>query len=269
MLINQEKVSQRRACKLVNLHRSVGRYSLRREDNQLRERIITHAHQRKRFGYRRIHILLKREGLKVNHKRVYRLYTESCLKVLKRGGRKRALGNRSPLQKLDKPNARWSLDFVSDALSNGRRIRILTIVDDFTRECLKLVTDTSLNGVRVARELSEIIQQRGAPEAILSDNGTEFTSHSILKWSQENEINWQYIQPGKPMQNGYIESFNGKLRDECLNENWFLNLQEAKQTIEKWRLDYNQERPHTSLKGLSPQQFLNSLNEQNESKMIA
>ena len=269
-VIDNHKLSQRRACQLISLHRSVGRYIGRNnEEGLLKERIIAHAHQRKRFGYRRILILLKKEGLKVNHKRVYRLYKESGLKVLKRGGRKRALGSRSVLKILEKPNVRWSLDFVSDALANGRRIRILTIVDAYTRECLKMVADTSLNGVRVARELSCLIKEKGNPEAILSDNGTEFTSHAILRWAQENEVDWQYIQPGKPMQNGYIESFNGKLRDECLNENWFLSLEEAKQIIEKWRMDYNLVRPHTSLNGLSPQQFLNGLNAQNEGKLIA
>lgn len=269
-VMDQHIVSQRKACRLVNLNRSVGRYISRsHEEGLLKERIIAHAHQRKRFGYRRILILLKKEGLKVNHKRVYRLYKESGLKVLKRGGRKRALGSRFSLQILEKPNARWSLDFVSDSLANSRRIRILTIVDAYTRECLKMVVDTSLNGVRVARELSCLIKEKGHPETILSDNGTEFTSHAILRWSQENQIDWQYIEPGKPMQNGHIESFNGKLRDECLNENLFLSLGEAKQMIETWRLDYNVVRPHTSLNGLSPQQFLNGLNAQNEGKLIA
>jgi putative transposase len=256
LLIEKCGFSQRRACHLLNLHRSVGRcQSLRQEDSLLKEKIISFAHERKRFGYRRIHILLRKEGERVNHKKVYRLYCELGLKVLKRGGRKRALGSRQPFAPLAEQNARWSLDFVSDALANGRRIRILTIVDDFTRECLKMVVDTSLNGKRVARELSDVIAKKGSPKAILSDNGTEFTSHAILKWSQEQRIDWQYIQPGKPMQNGYIESFNGKLRDECLNENWFLNLQNARQIIEKWRLDYNLIRPHTSLKGLSPHNF--------------
>lgn len=269
-IMKQHQISQRRACRLINLHRSVGRYHIKKSrDNDLKERIIFFAHQRKRFGYRRIHILLKKEGIIVNHKKVYRLYKESGLKVLKRGSRKRALGSRVPLQASKAPNARWSLDFVSDSLSIGRRIRILTIVDDFTRECLKMVVDTSLSGARVARELSELIFERGVPQAILSDNGTEFTSHAILKWSQEKGVEWQYIQPGKPMQNGYIESFNGKLRDECLNEHWFLSLKEAQNTIEKWRQDYNLERPHTSLNGLSPQQFLDSINEQKENKLTA
>lgn len=266
----ERKVSQRRACQLVSLHRSVGRYKvLDQKDKPLKEKIVSLAHERKRFGYRRIHIMLKKEGLKVNHKRVYRLYTESGLKVRKRGGRKRALGSRLPIKQLNSPNERWSLDFVSDALADGRRIRILTIVDDFSRECLKMVVDTSLSGKRVIRELSSLVADKGLPKAIVSDNGTEFTSHAVLKWAQEMSVEWQYIQPGKPMQNGYIESFNGKLRDECLNEHWFIRLTEAKVIIEKWRYDYNHARPHSSLKGLTPQQFLDCLNEQKENKLVA
>jgi putative transposase len=270
MIMEKCELSQRRACCLVNLHRSVGRYKiLSQEDGLLRGKIISLAHERKRFGYRRIHLLLKQEGLKVNHKRVYRLYRESGLKVIKRGGRKRALGSRLPIASLSMPNERWSLDFVSDALADGRRIRILTIVDDFTRECLKMVVDTSLSGKRVTRELSSLISVKGTPKAIVSDNGTEFTSNAVLKWSHDTGVNWQYIQPGKPMQNGYIESFNGKLRDECLNESWFLSLTEAKEIIERWRHDYNQLRPHTSLKGLSPQRFLDCLNENKEGNLVA
>jgi putative transposase len=170
---------------------------------------------------------------------------------------------------LGKINQRWSLDFVSDALADGRRLRILTIVDDFTRECLKMVVATSISGARVARELSDLLVKRGIPDTILSDNGTEFTSNAILKWSHENQISWAYIQPGKPMQNGYIESFNGKLRDECLNENWFLSLQEARQIIESWREDYNRHRPHTSLQGLSPEQFAMSLKLSNNAQKSA
>lgn len=251
------------------LHRSVGRYEKIQKDDQLKEKIISYAHQRKRFGYRRIHLLLKLDGIKANHKRVYRLYKASGLKVLKRGGRKRALGSRMSAKTLEKPNERWSLDFVSDSLANGRRIRILTIVDEYTRECLKMVVDTSLNGFRVTRELAELIEAKGYPQSIVSDNGTEFTSQAVLKFAQEEKIAWHFIQPGKPMQNAYIESFNGKLRDECLNENWFSSLEEARQIIERWRDDYNYIRPHTSLKGLSPKQFLNSLKEQNNDKLVA
>lgn len=255
--------SQRRSCRLLAFDRSVGRYERKlKNDEQLKSKIISIAHERKRFGYRRIHIMLQREGYKANHKKVYRLYKEAGLKVRHRGGRKRALGSRVVLQSLEKANQRWSLDFVSDSLADGRRIRILTVVDDYTRESLKMVVDTSINGVRVARELSELIEQRGRPECILSDNGTEFTSHAILRWSSSHQIAWKYIQPGKPMQNGYIESFNGKLRDECLNENWFLNIWQAREIVENWRRDYNRNRPHTSLGGLSPEQFVATLKTQ-------
>ena len=179
------------------------------------------------------------------------------------------MGSRIPLAILDKPNQKWSLDFVSDALADGRRLRILTIVDDFTRECLKMVVDTSISGIRVTRELSDLIAKRGSPNGILSDNGTEFTSNAILKWSHENQISGRYIHPGKSMQNGYIESFNGKLRDECLNENWFLNLKDAQNIIESWRWDYNEHRPHTSLKGLSPDQFARNVQVNNHAKLSA
>lgn len=268
-LIFNHGISQRRACRLLAFDRSVGRYKHKMtNDTETKAKIISIANERRRFGYRRICILLKREGLKINHKKVYRLYKEVGLKIKKRGGRKRALGSRIVPEELCKPNQRWSLDFVSDALANGRRLRILTIVDDFTRESLKMVVDTSINGVRVARELTELMEIRGRPESILSDNGTEFTSNAILKWSWDNKIGWKYIQPGKPMQNGYIESFNGKLRDECLNENWFLSIKDARSIIEKWREDYNGYRPHTSLKGLSPEQFARNLKE-NSKKLIA
>jgi putative transposase len=262
--------SQRRSCRLLAFDRSVGRYKRKlKNDEQLKNKIISIAHERKRFGYRRIHIMLEREGHKVNHKKVYRLYKETGLKVRRRSGRKRALGSRVVSQPLEKANQRWSLDFVSDSLADGRRLRILTVVDDFTRESLKMVVDTSINGARAVRELSDLIAQRGRPECILSDNGTEFTSHAILRWSSSNHIAWKYIQPGKPMQNGYIESFNGKLRDECLNESWFLNIWHARRIVENWRQDYNKNRPHTSLGGLSPEQFVANLKVQSNKKLIA
>lgn len=269
-LMVNHSLSQRRACRLLAFDRSVGRYKHKKKnDAEMQAKIISIAHERRRFGYRRIGILLKREGIKINHKKVYRLYKEAGLKVRKRGGRKRALGSRILPEVLFKPNQRWSLDFVSDALANGRRLRILTIVDDFTRENLKMVVDTSINGARVARELSELIETKGKPKCILSDNGTEFTSNVILKWAWDKKIGWKYIQPGKPMQNGYIESFNGKLRDECLNENWFINIKEARSIIEKWRLDYNGYRPHTSLNGLSPDQFARNFKSEDVNKLIA
>jgi putative transposase len=197
-------------------------------------------------------MLLKREGMQINHKKLFRIYQRLGLKVLKRGGRKRALGQRVVPMPLTRINQEWSLDFVHDALANGRRIRLLTIVDDFTRESLKIVVDTSLNGHRVRDELEKIIEDRGMPDRILSDNGTEFTSTAILKWCHEKGVKWDYIQPGKPYQNGYIESFNGKIRDECLNENLFISLQEAKRLVEEWREEYNERRPHSSLGGKTP-----------------
>ena len=175
--------------------------------------------------------------------------------VRRRGGRKRALGTRAPLLLPHRRNQRWSLDFVADALADGRRFRILAVVDDFSRECLALVVDTSLSGVRVARELDRIVALRGRPRTVVSDNGTELTSNAILRWQEERSVGWHYIAPGKPMQNGFVESFNGRLRDECLNEHLFAGLAEARRIIADWRSDYNTVRPHTSLDGLTPNEF--------------
>lgn len=245
--------SQRKACQLVGANRASIRYeSHRPEEGLLKEKITTIAHEKRRYGYRRIHMLLKRQGININHKKLFRIYKQLGLKVLKRGGRKRALGTRVVAMALTRANQEWSLDFVHDVLANGRRIRMLTIVDDFTRESIKITVETSLNGRRVCEELEQVIETRGKPDRILSDNGTEFTSTALLKWCQEQGIRWDYIQPGKPYQNGYIESFNGKLRDECLNENIFVNLQEAKRLVEAWREEYNERRPHSSLKGKTP-----------------
>jgi putative transposase len=202
-----------------------------------------------------LHILLAREGLLLNHKRLFRLYREERLGVRKRGGRKRALGTRAPIALPQGPNQRWSLDFISDALANGRRFRVLAVVDDFTRECLGLVVDTSLSGMRVARELDIMVERRGRPIMIVSDNGTELTSHAILRWQEERSVLWHYIAPGKPQQNGFVESFNGRFRDECLNEHLFGSLVTARRLIEGWRVDYNTQRPHTSLNGLTPTAF--------------
>jgi putative transposase len=248
--------SQRRACGLVGLHAKTYRYASKRtSDEDLRATLRELASQRRRFGYRRLGLLLARQGVRINHKKLYRLYREERLSVRKRGGRKRALGTRAPMAIPQDRNLRWSLDFVMDTLANGRRFRILTLVDDFTRECLGLVVDTSLTGPRVVRELDRIIEHRGSPCMIVSDNGTELTSNAILTWQQTTGIDWHYIAPGKPMQNGFVESFNGRLRDECLNEHMFSSLAEARQIIEAWRIDYNTNRPHTSLNGLTPSEF--------------
>jgi putative transposase len=254
--INEKGYSQRRACRLVGLQPKTYRYaSTRPDDGPLRVRLKELASQRRRFGYRRLGLLLARQGIRINRKKLYRLYKEERLTVRKRGGRKRALGTRAPISIPQDQNLRWSLDFVMDTLVSGRRFRVLTLVDDFTRECLTLVADTSLTSLRVLRELDRVIEIRGCPRMIVSDNGTEFTSNAMLAWQEENEIEWHYIAPGKPMQNGFVESFNGRLRDECLNEHLFGNLNEARQLIEEWRIDYNTNRPHTSLNGLTPIEF--------------
>ena len=212
-------LSQRRACAILAVDRASMRYVRRRSDDaELRERLRAIAAERRRFGYRRLGIMLAREGLAMNHKKLLRLYREEGLRVRRRAGRKRAMGTRAPMALPQGANQRWSLNFVSDALADGRRFRVLVVVDDFTRECLALVADTSLSGVRVARELDALIAERGRPLMIVSDNGTELTSVAILRWAQDRQVEWHYIAPGKPQQNGYVESFNGRLRDECLNE---------------------------------------------------
>jgi putative transposase len=222
-------MSERRACKAIGCCRMTVRYeSTRPDDRDLRERMKAIAHERRRFGYRRVHILLKREGYMVNHKKLFRLYREEKLAVRRRGGRKRAIGTRAPMMIPLAPNERWSLDFVSDQLTDGRRFRILAIVDDCTRECLALVADTSLSGFRVARELDRLIIERGRPKMIVSDNGSELTSNAILAWADQSRVAWHYIAPGKPMQNAFIESFNGRLRDELLNETLFTPLAQAR-----------------------------------------
>ena len=259
-LMENHKLSERRACKLVGVFRATVRYrSQKPDESALVEKIKRIAYEKKRFGYRRIHMMLKREKLIVNHKKVYRIYKACGLKVLKRGGRKRSLGIRGTAFKATRVNQKWSLDFVHDILVDGRKIRLLTIIDEFTRECLQITVDTSLSGRRVSQELEQLIEQRGKPEMITSDNGTEFTSNVILRWCSDQGVNWHYIQPGKPYQNGNVESFNGKLRDECLNENIFLSLREAQQIVEKWKYNYNFKRPHSALQGRTPGEMASHL----------
>ena len=249
-------VSQRRACDVLKVDRSSVRYmSTRPDDADLREAMKKVASERRRFGYRRIHVMLERQGIVMNQKKLRRLYREEKLQVRKRGSRKRALGTRRPMLVPDRSNERWSLDFVSDAFTDGRRFRVLAVVDDYSRECLALVADTSLSGLRVTRELTQLIEHRGKPDTIVSDNGTELTSMAVLKWCQETGIEWHYIQPGKPMQNGFVESFNGSFRDECLNETLFTSLDEARGKIKEWKEDYNQNRPHSSLGNLTPNEY--------------
>ena len=246
-------ISQRRACSPLGADRTSVRYRHRRPDDApVRARLRELAAERRRFGYRRLGILLEREGIRPNHKRLRRLYAEEKPQVRRRGGRKRALGARAPLALPQAPNQRWSLDFVSDALADGRRFRVLAVVDDFSRECLAPVADTSLPGARVARELDSAVAVRGRPLTRVSDNGTELTSMAVLAWSQERRVGWHYIAPGKPQQNAFVESFIGRLRDECLNETLFTSLAHASAALAKWRADHNHVRPHSAHGGATP-----------------
>ncbi len=218
------EVSQRRACGLMEMHRGTCRYRRRRaEDGPMRVRLRELAEDRRRFGYRRLQVLLVREGWRVNHKRMYRLYVEEKLGLRRKRGRKRS-SVRQPLAKTRAANQVWSVDFMTDALSSGRKFRTLNIVDDYTREALAIEVDTSLGGGRVVRVLEELKARRGLPRQIRSDNGPEFVSRTVDQWAYEQGLQWHTIQPGRPMENGYVESFNGRFRDECLNENWFTDL---------------------------------------------
>jgi putative transposase len=217
-LKEQFQMSERRACEVVAADRKMVRYQSRRPpETELRARLRELANERRRFGYRRLFIMLRREGEPSGITRIYRLYREEGLGVRRRKARRRAVGARAPILVEARPNARWSLDFVHDQMANGRRFRVLNITDDVTHECLGAIPDTSISGHRVARELTAIIARRGKPGMIVSDNGTELTSHAIFAWAKDYRIDWHYIAPGKPMQNGYVESFNGKMRDELLN----------------------------------------------------
>jgi transposase InsO family protein len=265
-------MSERRACRAVGADRKSVRYrSTRPDDADLRERLRALAAERRRFGYRRLHILLRRDGVLVNRKKTQRLYTEEGLTVRKRRSRRRAVGARAAPPVLALPNQRWSLELppcgrclrpVHDQMASGRRFRVLNIVDDVTRECLAAVPDTSISGRRVVRELTELITHRGKPGMIVSDNGTELTCNAVLAWCGEAGINWHYIAPGKPMQNGYAESFNGRMRDEFLNETLFLSLHHARTAIAAWAQDYNQQRPHSALGYATPAAFAAELNKQ-------
>jgi putative transposase len=252
----QFELSERRACRLIQAQRSSVRYRLRRgSDEALRQRLRELADERHRFGYLRLHVLLGREGWRVNHKRVYRIYREEGLAVRRRKRKGRAGLVRQPLAMPERVNQGWSMDFLHDTLASGRRIRILTIEDIYTREVLAAEVDHSLGGMRVMRVLERQRELGRKPEWIVSDNGGEFTSRVVDQWAYGHGVRLAHIEPGKPQQNGYQESFQGKLRDECLNEHWFTTLADAREKIEAWRVDYNTERPHSSLGYRTPQEF--------------
>ena len=246
-----------RSCGLIGISRSLYQYeSKRTDDAPLKERLTALAGQKRRYGYRRLHVLLLREGWLLNWKRTYRVYREAGLMVRRRK-RKRIAG----IERQDKvmttgPNQSWSMDFVSDGFVDGRRLRCLNIVDDFTKECLAIEVDTSLPGRRVVSVLERLAEMRGLPRSITVDNGPEFISKALDAWAYEQRLTLRFIEPGKPQQNAYIESFNGKFRDECLNEHWFLSMRHARAVIADWRMEYNEERPHSALDYQTPKEFV-------------
>lgn len=248
ILVERHEMSERRACSVIGADRTSVRYLGQRPDDQdLRDRLRALASERRRSGYRRLHVLLRREGHVVNRKKTQRLYREEGLSVRKRRGRKKETGTRAPLLTVALPNARWSVDFVHDQFAQGRRFRIFKVIDDVTKECLAAVVDTSIPGRRVARELKALIARRGRPGLIVSDHGTKFTSNAMLDWSEEMGVPWHFIAPGKPMQNGICEAFNLKMLDELLNETLFFGLDHARTIIAAWISDYNDARPHSAL----------------------
>ena len=249
--------SVRRACRVIGLSRATWQYQRRPDPHHatLLARLQAHATARPRFGYRRLHILLEREGLLVNHKRVHRVYRAAGLQVRRRRRKRLTRGERTPLAALTGRLERWSMDFTADTLADGRTFRTLNIVDDFTRECLAIEVDRSLPGLRVTRVLDRLAAADGLPSTIVVDNGPEFAGRTLDAWAYARGVTLRFIRPGKPIENAYIESFNGKFRDECLNEHWFVNLADATQAIEAWRVDYNTVRPHSSLGGRTPQHF--------------
>ncbi len=249
-------ISERRACELVDVPRSSHRYvSKRKDDKCTRSRLVELANERKRFGYRRLKQLLQKEGRIVNLKKVYRIYCEEGLQVRRRKRKKLAGSRRLPFVMPTRPNERWSMDFVSDTFESGRKFRTLNIIDDFTRESIAIEVATSIPGRRVIRVIARLIAFRGKPESIVSDNGPEFRCNDVRAWFDEQKIAQQFIDPGKPMQNALCESFNGRFRDECLNETLFFDIQQARSLIEDWRHDYNNHRPHSGLGGQTPNEF--------------
>jgi putative transposase len=250
------QASERRAGQLLCLSNSSLRYRSRRPiAEDLRQRLRELAAERPRYGYQRLWVLLRREGWPVNHKRIYRLYCEEGLKLRKRRRRARAQVERVPLPLPTRADERYSMDFMRDTLANGRVFRTLNIVDDYTRECLAIEVDTSLPGARVVRVLNRLAATGRQPLRIVVDNGPEFASKAVDQWAAQHGVSLRFIDPGKPMQNAYVESFNGKFRDECLSQHWFISLEEARGVSEEWRVDYNERRPHRSLQQQTPAEF--------------
>lgn len=250
-------LSERRACRLVGIGRSTLRYrsSTRADEPSLRQRLRELAAARPRFGYRRLHALLRREGVRLNHKRIERLYREEGLVVRRRTRKRVARDGRGRPALPERPNQQWGIDFVSDTLAWGRRIRLFTVVDVLTREVLAIALVPSLPGGRVARVLERLAIERGAPDEIVLDNGPELAGKAVDQWAYERGVELRFIEPGKPIQNAFVESFQGRLRDECLDRHWFVSLADARRTVESWRQDDHRVRPHSALGYRSPVEF--------------
>jgi len=264
-MIERHGFSQRRACTLVQVSRTVMHYRPRFNglNDRLRRRLKELAEKHRRYGHIRLYVLIRREGFKVNHKRTERIYRAEKLSLRIRRRRKFAAVVRSPLPPATRPNERWAMDYIHDSLWNGRKFRTLSIVDTYTRECMTVEADTSLPGGRAVRILEQLGDLKGLPDSIRVDNGPEFISKVLDEWAYRHGVKLDFIRPGKPVENAYVESFHGKFRDECLNENYFLDIQEAKNKIEEWRIEYNTFRPHSSLNYKTPEEFLRQCEQEN------
>lgn len=230
---------------------------LKPDEEEIRNKLKELAEKKPKYGCPMLHVLLRREGYMINHKRTERIYVDEKLSLRrKRKRRKTASMYRSEIPVAQRRNHIWSMDFVSDAASGSRKLKMLTVVDTFTRKCLDIVVDTSINGHRVCRILDEITEKEGKPEMIIVDNGPEFSGRALDEWAYRKGVKLYFIRPGKPVENAYIESFNGRLREECLNSHWFTNLDHARSIVSNWRMEYNENRPHSSLGYLSPNEFI-------------
>lgn len=259
-MLNKTKISERRACQLAGMDRMTWRYQPKPNalNERLSKRLCELAKQRLRFGSPRLTVLIRREFGAVNHKRIERLYAQAELQIPRRKRRSRVGPQRQvPMELVSKPMQRWSMDFVHDALYDGTRFRVFNLVDDYTRESVAIEVDSSMTSERLIRVFERLRTDVGLPEQLSCDNGSEFTSRAFLAWAGWRNVDLQFIRPGKPTENAFVESFNGKFRDECLNQHWFRNLVEARDIIERWRLDYNYQRPHRSLGQLTPMEFKN------------
>jgi transposase InsO family protein len=260
--IAEQGLSERHALRVIGMSASALRYRPAPDRNVvLREEIVTLAHRHRRYGVGMIYLKLRQRGLIVNHKRVERLYAEANLQIRRRQRKKVPMSDRQPLERPDAANEVWSMDFVFDRSADGRVVKCLTIVDDATHESVDIVPERAIGGLTVTRILDRLAITRGLPRVIRTDNGKEFCGHAMLTWAHAHNVNLRLIEPGKPNQNAYIESFNGRLRDECLNEHWFLNLAHAQTLIETWRREYNEERPKKALGGLTPVAYARQLAE--------